>query len=47
MSEYHAGMEAGEQCILAEIERMADAAETQAEREILMSLLRHLQYQEA
>ena len=44
--EYYAGMDAGEACVLAEIERVANAAETETEREILFSLLKHLNFQE-
>jgi hypothetical protein len=45
-SEYHAGMDAGEALIIAEIERLAGAAETIQEQEILISLLNHLKLQE-
>ena len=42
MSEYHAGMDAGEAMIIAEIERLANGAETAQEQAILISLLDHL-----
>jgi hypothetical protein len=42
MSEYHAGMDAGEAVIIAEIERLAGGAETPEEQAILISLLNHL-----
>jgi hypothetical protein len=41
-SEYHAGMDAGEALIIAEIERLAGGAETPQEQAILISLLNHL-----
>jgi ribosomal protein L13 len=42
MSEYHAGMDAGEAVIICEVERLAIAAETIHEKNILYSLLNHL-----
>ena len=42
MSEYHAGMDAGEAVIIAEIERLAGGAETPEEQAILISVLNHL-----
>jgi hypothetical protein len=42
MSEYYAGMAAGEALIIAEIERLADGAETPEEQAILISLCNHL-----
>ena len=41
-SEYHAGMDAGEALIICEVERLAMAAETVHEKNILYSLLNHL-----
>jgi ribosomal protein L13 len=41
-SEYHAGMDAGEAVIICEVERLAIAAETEHEKNILYSLLNHL-----
>ena len=41
-SEYHAGMDAGEALIICEVERLAMAAETEQEKNILYSLLNHL-----
>jgi hypothetical protein len=41
-SEYHAGMDAGEALIICEVERLAIAAETDHEKNILYSLLNHL-----
>jgi hypothetical protein len=42
MSEYYAGMEAGEALIIAEVEKLAGGAETPQEQAILISLLNHL-----
>jgi len=41
MSEYHAGMDAGEALIIAEIERLAGGGETPQEQAILIRLLNH------
>ena len=40
------GWKAGEACLIAEIERLAQAAETTTEPEILSSLIKHLTLQE-
>ncbi len=45
-SEYHAGMDAGEALIIAQIEHLANAAETKQEQEILFSLLDYLTLKE-
>jgi len=42
ITEYHAGMDAGEALIIYEVERLAMAAETVHEKNILYSLLNHL-----
>jgi hypothetical protein len=46
MSEYDEGWKAGEECLLAEIERLMTVAETTSEREILSSLIKHLRLKE-
>jgi hypothetical protein len=46
VNEYDEGWKAGEACLIAEIERLAKAAETPTEQEILSSLIKHLTLQE-
>lgn len=46
MSEYDEGWRAGEECMLAEIERLITVAETTSEQEILQSLVKHLRLEE-
>ena len=46
MNEYDEGWKAGEECLLAEIERLMTVAETTSEQEILNSLVKHLRLEE-
>jgi hypothetical protein len=46
MSEYDEGWRSGEECMLAEIERLITVAETTGEQEILQSLIKHLRLEE-